>query len=117
MRLAGSFAMENWLHTCLGLALLAACSIVDPNYIAAEGTALSPASVLPGTGAIRSVSVVHGSQAAPDSASAGSSADRTVYRLYVDMDSGRTQTVDVQGPRFMAGQRVEIASNGRVVGF
>jgi hypothetical protein len=109
--------MRNWIHTCLGLALLAACSIVDPNYIAAEGTALSPASVLPGTGAIRSVSVVHGNRVAADSASSGSSVDRTVYRLYVDMDTGHTQTVDVQGPRFMAGQRVEIASTGRVVGF
>jgi hypothetical protein len=108
--------MKNWIHTCLGLGLLAACSIVDPNYIAAEGTALAPASVLPGTGAIRTVSVVHGRAAAPP-ASTGSSSDRTVYRLYVDMDDGHTQTVDVQGPRFMAGQRVEIAGNGRVVGF
>jgi hypothetical protein len=109
--------MKSWIQTGLGLALLAACSIVDPNYIAAEGTALSPESLLPGTGAIRSVSVVHGEQAAPASASTGSSADRTVYRLYVDMDDGHTQTVDVQGPQFLAGQRVEIASTGRVVGF
>jgi hypothetical protein len=33
------------------------------------------------------------------------------------MDNGRTQAVDVQGPRFLAGQRVELASNGRVVAF
>jgi hypothetical protein len=108
--------MRTWLETGIGLTLLAACSIVDPNYIAAEGTAVDPASVLSGSGAIRSVSVVHGAAVQPP-ASASASADPNVYRLYVDMDNGRTQTVDVQGPRFMPGQRVEIASTGRVVAF
>lgn len=94
---------------------LAACSIVDPNYAAAEGRALAPASVRPGTGYIRSVAVAPGAR--ESSSSAGGSADRNIYRLYVDMDTGNTQTVDVDTGRFMPGQRVEISPDGRVAAF
>jgi hypothetical protein len=93
---------------------LAGCSLVDPNYIAAEGQALSPAK--PGTGTIRSVAVLPRARAA-ESASAGASADPHAYRLYIDMDNGHTQTVDVGNARFMPQQRVQIAADGRVVAF
>ena len=94
--------------------LLAGCSLVDPNYIAAEGRALSPADA--GTGTIRSVAVLPRARAA-ESASAGASADPNAYRLYIDMDNGRTQTVDLGNARFMPGQRVQIEPDGRVVAF
>lgn len=83
---------------CAALAL-GACSIVDPNYIAAEGKTIRPAT--PGNGAIHSVSVLRPSG----------------YRLFVQMDNGGTQTVDIDSDRFMPGQRVQIAGDGRVVAF
>ena len=95
-------------------ALLAGCSIVNPDYIAAEGHALSAAA--PGTGYIRSIGVVPNARAA-ESASGGASANPHAYRLYVDMDNGRTQTVDIDSDRFMPGQRVEIGADGRVAAF
>jgi hypothetical protein len=96
------------------LCLLSGCSLVDPNYIAAEGHALSAASA--GSGTIRSIAILPRARAA-ESASAGASADPHAYRLYVDMDNGRTQTVDVDNARFMTGQRVQIDPSGRVVAF
>jgi len=93
---------------------LAGCSLVDQNYIAAEGQALSPAA--PGTGTIRSVALLPGARAA-ESASAGASADPHAYRLYIEMDNGRTQTVDVANVKFMPQQRVQIGTDGRVVAF
>jgi hypothetical protein len=100
---------------CVAAAGMTACSLVDPNYIAAEGKAVSPGSIQPGTGFIRSVAVLPRARA--PSASAGASADPNLYRLYVDMDNGRTQTVDVDSGNFMVGQRVEISADGRVVSF
>lgn len=94
--------------------LLAGCSLVDPNYIAAEGQALSPAQA--GTGTIRSVALLPRTPAA-QSASAGASADPRAYRLYIDMDNGHTQTVDVGNAKFMPQQRVQIGADGRVVAF
>lgn len=82
-----------------GAVALAGCSLVNPDYIAAEGHALAPAS--PGTGSIRSVAVLP-----PEG-----------YRLYVDMDNGHSQTVDIDDARFMPGQRIEIAGDGRVMAF
>src|SRR5438067_333378 len=98
----------------LTLCLLGGCGLIDPNYIAAEGHALSAAS--PGTGTIRSIGILPRARAA-ESSSAGASSDPHAYRLYVDMDNGRTQTVDVDNSRFMSGQRVQIAADGRVVAF
>jgi hypothetical protein len=95
---------------------LAGCSIVDPNYTAAEGKALSPTAAKPGTGIIRSVGVLPGAARTP-SASAGSSADPNAYRLYIEMDNDGFQTVDVNSANFLQGQRVEISPDGRVTGF
>jgi hypothetical protein len=101
-------------YALLALCVLGGCSLVDPNYIAAEGRAISAAA--PGTGTIRSIAIRPRARAA-ESASAGASADPHAYRLYVDMDSGHTQTVDVDSARFMPGQRVQIEPGGRVVAF
>jgi hypothetical protein len=98
----------------LALCLLGGCSLVNPDYVAAEGRALSAAA--PGTGYIRSIAILPRARAA-QSASAGASADPHAYRLYVDMDSGHTQTVDVDNARFMPGQRVQVGADGRVVAF
>ncbi len=96
------------------LLLLSGCSLVDPNYIAAQGHSLSAAA--PGTGFIRSIAILPHARAA-QSASAGASADPHAYRLFVDMDDGHTQTVDVDSAKFMTGQRVQIEAGGRVVAF
>jgi len=101
-------------YVLLFVCALAGCSLVDPNYIAAEGHALSAAA--PGTGTIRSIAILPRARAA-ESASAGASADPHAYRLYVDMDNGRTQTVDVDNAKFMTGQRVQVSPDGRVVAF
>jgi hypothetical protein len=101
-------------YALLAMCVLTGCSLVDPNYIAAEGHAVSAAA--PGTGTIRSIAILPRARAA-ESASAGASADPHAYRLYVDMDNGRTQTVDVDNAKFMTGQRVQIGPDGRVVAF
>jgi hypothetical protein len=93
--------------------LSTACATYDPPS-AAEGHALSQAGIRPGFGFIDSVAVVRGARA--ESAGAGGSApDRNAYRLFLRMDNGGSQTIDQDNPTFMAGERVQITPDGRIV--
>lgn len=93
--------------------LCSACATYDPPG-AAAGQALSQAHIRPGFGFIESVAVVP--HARPASAAAGGSApDRNAYRLFLRMDNGGSQTVDQDNPTFMAGERIEITADGRIL--
>ena len=83
------------------LAALGACSHFEPPSLD-EGTIVSPAPIRPGHGVIWSVGVV------PDT-------KLPSYRLYLQMDDGGSQSIDVDNPIFMLGQRVEVTPDGRVV--
>lgn len=67
-----------------------------------------------GMGTVEAVQALHIAPA--PSASAGASLpERLAYRLSLKMDDGSMQAVDQDNPGFRVGDRVEIASNGRVV--
>jgi hypothetical protein len=56
--------------------------------------------------------------ARPQASSAGGGAcapNPNLYRLLLSMDSGATQTVDLDNPTFFPDERVEVTSDGRVV--
>ena len=104
---------KRLIASALLAALLSACATYDPPSVA-EGRALSQAGIRPGLGFIESVGVLPGARA--DSAAAGGSAsDRNAYRLFLRMDNGGSQTIDQDNPTFMAGERVEITADGRIV--
>jgi hypothetical protein len=94
------------------LIAVAGCTTYD-RPATAEGTILAPRNVRPGLAFVESVGVVPKARPAP-SATAGGSADRNAYRLYLRMDNGGSQTVDQDNPTFMAGERVEVRSDGKV---
>ena len=80
------------------LIALAACSYFkDPGWI--EGKILSPGNFRAGSGVIQSVGVLR----------------NDAYRLYLHMDVGGFQSVDVDNGTFMAGEAVELTNDGRVV--
>ena len=91
--------------------IVAAPVAVAPVAPAPSGALPSPATFRPGAGTVESVSLMH---LAP-SASAGASApERTSYRLSVRMDDGTVQSIDQDNRAFMVGDRVDIASTGRI---
>jgi hypothetical protein len=102
------------LLLCGAVLALAACATYDPPG-AADGRILATEGVRPGMGTIDAVGVVPRARPAAPSASAGGSSDRNGYRLYVRMDDGGSQTVDQDNPTLMAGERIEIRADGRVV--
>lgn len=89
------------------LALLAACSTGEgPGYF--EGNVVKPGNFIAGSGTIQSVGVLPNERP-------GNKDDPNVYRLYLHMDAGGFQSVDVDNSTFMAGEYVEITNDGRVV--
>jgi outer membrane lipoprotein SlyB len=95
------------------LAALAACGSIESTNPPAEARVLAPSGVRPGTGLVESVAPVRSASAG---ASTGGSAERRVtYRLYLNMDDGHTQAVDVDSPGFVPKDRVQITRDGRVV--
>jgi hypothetical protein len=78
---------------------------------------LSMEGVRPGVGDIEGVGVLPG--AGQPSAAAGASVqgtgDPNAYRLYMRMAGGGSQSVDVDHAHFMAGERVQITEDGRVL--
>ena len=93
--------------------LSSACATYDPPS-AAEGHALSQAGIRPGLGFVESVAVLPHARA-ESAAAGGSASDRNAYRLFLRMDNGGSQTIDQDNPTFMAGERVEITADGRIV--
>lgn len=104
------------------LAGLAACSSANTNAsfdatAAAEGRVVAPKSFWTGTGLVESVAAVHAASGTPSASTGGSSQPRTLYRLYLNMDDGHTQAVDVDSAGFQPKDRVQITPEGRVVRF
>ena len=101
---------------CLLLVLsLAACSYVQ-DAAQLEANIVRPGSFKAGSGVIQSVGVIPGARAAGTGAdSKGRYPDRNLYRLYLQMDAGGFQAVDIDNSRFLAGEAVELTNDGRVV--
>ena len=83
--------------TAISLALTACSYFKDPGWI--EGKIFSPGNFRAGSGVIQSVGVLR----------------NDAYRLYLHMDIGGFQSVDVDNGTFMAGEAVELTNDGRVV--
>lgn len=87
------------------LSLLAGCAYVwDASTL--EANIVRPGSFRAGSGVIQSVGVLPG---------AGRGPDRNLYRIYLLMDVGGFQSVDIDNSRFLAGEAVELTNDGRVV--
>jgi hypothetical protein len=97
------------------LVLFAGCSYVwDESQV--EGNIVRPGNFKAGSGVIQSVGVVPGARPAGSGAdSKGSHPDRNLYRLYLIMDRGGFQSVDIDNSRFLAGEAVELTNDGRIV--
>jgi hypothetical protein len=87
------------------LSLLVACSYVQDESLL-EGNIVRPGNFKAGSGVIQSVGVLTG---------AGGGKDPNLYRLYLHMDAGGFQSVDIDNSRFLAGEAVELTNDGRVV--
>lgn len=92
---------------------LAGCSYFqEASEIEAE--IISPGNFKAGSGVIESVGVL---PYAARSAASGASKrrDPNLYRLYLRMDRGGFQSVDVDNGTFFPGEAVELTNDGRVV--
>ena len=96
------------------LALAGCASSSDPSLH--EANIVRPGNFKAGSGVIQSVGVVPGARPAGSGAdSKGSHPDRNLYRLYLVMDRGGFQSVDIDSSRFLAGEAIELTNDGRVV--
>jgi hypothetical protein len=101
---------------------LAGNPVVYPAAVPTAGAALTPSgsasTFRPGNGVVESVALVHILPAPGDpSASAGAGApERLAYRLSIKMDDDASfQAVDQDNRNFMAGDRVRLTGDGRVM--
>jgi hypothetical protein len=96
------------------LCLLLGCTMVDdPSML--EANIVRPGNFLAGSGVIQSVGVIRGARQPGTGADQGERPDLNLYRLYLHMDNGGFQTVDIDNGRFFAGEAVELTNDGRVV--
>ena len=97
------------------LSLLIGCTTgAEPGLL--EATIVAPGNFIAGSGIIDSVGVLPGKRKPGTGADAtGDHPDRNLYRLYVRMDAGGFQTVDIDSGRFIAGEAIELTNDGRVV--
>ena len=95
--------------------LLVGCTYVrDESDL--EANIVRPGNFRAGSGVIESVGVLRGARAPGTGAdSTDKRPDSNLYRLYLRMDVGGFQTVDVDSGRFLAGEAVELTNDGRVV--
>lgn len=95
--------------------LVAGCSYAwDDSHF--EANIVRPGNFTAGSGMIESVGVLPGARTPGTGADAkGARPDRNLYRLYLRMDAGGFQTVDIDSSRFLAGQAVDLTNDGRVV--
>jgi hypothetical protein len=97
------------------LVALAGCSYYEDRS-QAEGSIVTPGNFLAGSGVIESVGVLRNARAPqPAPAAGGRAPDPHLYRLYIRMDNGGFQSVDVDNNTFAAGQAVDLTNDGRVV--
>jgi hypothetical protein len=94
---------------------LQACSVTwDESH--AEANIVRPGNFKAGSGVIQQVGVLPGAREPGTGADAkGPHPDRNLYRLSLHMDGGGFQTVDIDSSRFLAGEAVELTTDGRVV--
>jgi len=93
-------------RAALLLLLLAGCSYVsDPSQH--ESQIVTPGNFRAGSGVIENIAVV------PNK---GKNKDKEphLYRLYIHMDVGGFQSVDVEDNTFFAGEAVNLTNDGRV---
>ncbi len=99
------------------LVFLAACTYQQDSRMA-EGTIIAPGSFRAGSGVIQSVGVLRNARPAyamrprPEK---GPDPDPNLYRLFLQMDQGGFQSVDIDNNTFAAGEAVELTNDGRVV--
>ena len=94
------------------LSLLIGCTTTsEPGLL--EANIVAPGNFIAGSGIIDSVGVLPGKRK-PGTGTDGEN-DRNLYRLYVRMDAGGFQTVDIDSSRFIAGEAIELTNDGRVV--
>jgi len=95
--------------------LLAGCTYVSDASLL-EANIVRPGNFIAGSGTIDSVGVVPGARQPGTGADAkGKYPDRNLYRLFIRMDVGGFQSVDVDSSRFLAGEVIELTNDGRVV--
>jgi hypothetical protein len=95
--------------------LLAGCTVTGDESLL-EANIVRPGNFIAGSGTIESVGVLPGARRAGTGADAkGSYPDRNLYRLFIRMDVGGFQSVDIDSSRFLAGEAVELTNDGRVV--
>jgi hypothetical protein len=81
-----------------------------------EAHIISPGNFKAGSGIIQSVGVLPGARKSGTGAdSKGRYPDRNLYRLFLHMDVGGFQSIDIDNSRFIAGEAVELTNDGRVV--
>jgi hypothetical protein len=95
--------------------LLAGCTVTSDESLL-EANIVRPGNFIAGSGTIDSVGVLPGARAPGTGADAtGKYPDRNLYRLFIRMDAGGFQSVDIDSSRFLAGEAVELTNDGRVV--
>jgi len=94
------------MRSALFLLVLAACTYVtDPAQN--ESTIVTPGNFRAGSGTIQSIAVVPNKGTKKDK-------EPHLYRLYIHMDVGGFQSVDVEDNSFFAGEAVNLTNDGRV---
>lgn len=101
------------LLSVLFLLLQACATALDESQL--EANIVRPGNFTAGSGVIQWVGVLRGARVpGTGTDSTGHRPDRNLYRLYLQMDVGGFQVVDIDSGRFMAGQAVELTNDGRV---
>ena len=101
----------------LALCAITACTYQQDSRMV-EARIIAPGNFRAGSGVIQSVGVLrnarpaHAMRPRPEK---GPDPDPNLYRLFLQMDQGGFQTVDIDNNTFTAGQAVELTNDGRVV--
>ena len=93
---------------------LQSCTLTSDESLL-EANIVSPGNFKAGSGVIQTVGVLRGQREPGTGADQGRYPDRNLYRLYLQMDVGGFQSVDIDSSRFLAGEAVELTNDGRVV--
>jgi hypothetical protein len=97
------------------LTLLIGCTTGSDSGLV-EANIVAPGNFIAGSGIIDSVGVLRGKRKpGTGTDGTGDHPDRNLYRLYVRMDAGGFQTVDIDSGRFLAGEAIDLTNDGRVV--
>jgi hypothetical protein len=96
-------------------ALLVLAATACTNIPEGDVLIVAPGNFRTGSGVIQSVGVLPNANPKPAPAQKGRTPDKNLYRLFIQMDVGGFQSVDVDTGVFMAGQVVELTNDGRVV--